>query len=87
MSHVDNEIEKVYVATYKELIFTFIVFSIILIVLYPKDLLKEQILAEKSNYDLSMLYLENLLDHDPNNESLMLILAEQSLRTGKKIYL
>jgi len=84
MSHVDSEIEKVYVATYKELIFTFIVFSIILIVLYPKDLLKEQILAEKSNYDLSMLYLENLLEHDPNNESLMLILAEQSLRTGKK---
>jgi len=82
MSDVDNE--KSYVITYKELIFTFIVFSAILIALYPKDLLKEQILSEKSNYDLSMLYLKNLIQHSPDDESLMLILAEQSLRSGNK---
>jgi hypothetical protein len=84
MSFVDSEHEKSYVITYKELIFTLVVFCVILFVLYPKDLLKEQILSEKSNYDLSMLYLNNLLQHDPENESLMLILAEQSLRSGKK---
>ena len=84
MSYVNNEHEKSYVITYKELIFTFVVFSMILIVLFPKDLLKEQILAENSNYDLSMLYLKNLLEHSPKDESLMLILAEQSLRSGKK---
>lgn len=84
MSFVDSEHKKSYVITYKELVFTFIVFSVILLVLYPKDLLKEQILSEKSNYDLSILYLNNLLKHDPENESLMLILAEQSLRSGKK---
>ena len=84
MSYVDNSHEKSYVVTYKELIFTFVVFSMILFVLFPKDLLKEQILAENSNYDLSMLYLQNLLKHSPQDESLMLILAEQSLRSGKK---
>jgi len=84
MSYADNEYKKSYVITYKELFFTFVVFCIILFVLYPKDLLKEQILSENSNYDLSMLYLENLLQHSPEDESLMLILAEQSLRSGKK---
>jgi phage terminase large subunit-like protein len=84
MSSVNKNEEKLYVITYKELIFTFIVFSSILFVLYPKDLLKEQILSEKSNYDLSMLYLKNLLIHSPEDESLMLILAEQSLRSGNK---
>ena len=85
MSSVSNEDEsKVYVVTYKELIFITIVFLIILIVLYPKDLLKQQIQAETSSYELSMLYLENLLEHSPDDESLMLILAEQSLRSGKK---
>jgi len=83
MSYVHNNNEKNYVATYKELIVTFVIFCVILIVLYPKEIIKEQILSEKSNYDLSMLYLRNLLDHDPENEQLMLILAEQSLRTGK----
>jgi len=82
MSSADHE--KKYVATYKELAITFVVFCIILIVLYPKDILKEQILSEKSNYDLSMLYLKNMLKNDPENESLMLNLATQSLRSGKK---
>jgi hypothetical protein len=84
MFNADNSQQKIYVITYKELVFTFIVFVVILFVLYPKDLLKDQILSEKSNYDLSMLYLKNLLKHNPEDESLMLILAEQSLRTGKK---
>ncbi len=88
MSHVNskdiNAYEKKYVVTYKELILTSIVFCVILFVLYPKDLLKNQILSEASNYDLSMLYLRNMLDNDPSNESLMMGLAEQSLRSGKR---
>ncbi len=84
MSYVDNKHEKSYVVTYKELLFAFVAFCVILFVLYPKDMLKEQILSEKSNYDLSMLYLKNLIEHDQENEELMLILAEQSLRTGNK---
>ena len=84
MSSVDNKHQKSYVITYKELFFTFLVFATILIALYPKELLKEQIASENSSYELSMLYLENLLLHSPNDESLMLILAEQSLRASEK---
>jgi len=73
-----------YVATYREIILVSIIFIVILFVLHPKDMLVEQILSEKSNYDLSMLYLRNMLKHDPTNESLMLALAKQSLQTGKK---
>lgn len=76
--------ERVYVATYKEILLIFITFAVILFVLFPKDLLKEQILKETSNYDLSMLYLKNMLSHDPANESLMLMLASQSLRSGNR---
>ena len=76
--------EKKYVATYKEIASVFVAFTVVLIFLYPKGLLKQQILSEKSNYDLSMLYLKNMLKNDTSNEELMLILAQQSLRTGKK---
>lgn len=84
MLSADHKQEKSYVITYKELVFTFVVFSIILFVLFPKDLLKEQIISEKSDYELSMLYLKNLLRYSPDDESLMLILATQSLRSGDK---
>lgn len=82
MSFADDQ--RVYVATYKEIFLIFITFAVILFVLFPKDLLKEQILKETSNYDLSMLYLKNMLNHDPSNESLMLMLASQSLRSGNR---
>jgi len=76
--------KKPYVATYKEIIIGFLTFTLILVVLYPKDLLQQQVLAEGSNYDLSMLYLRNMLKNDPNNEKLMLTLAKQSLRGEKR---
>jgi len=87
MSYVNNDKkpqEHNYVITYKELLFTVFIFIVILVALYPKDLLKQQIVSEKANYDLSMLYLKNLLKHHPDDESLMLILATQSLKTGNK---
>jgi len=76
--------EHAYVITYKELVFTFAIFTLILFVLYPKDLLKEQVVSEKANYDLSVLYLKNLLKHDPSNEKLMLALAKKAMEGGKK---
>ncbi len=75
--------KKVYVITYKEWFFTLFVFIVILVTLFPKDLLKQQIMAEKSNYDLSMLYLKNLIAHHPKDESLILALATQSEKSGK----
>jgi len=82
MSYVDHK--KMYVASYKEIIIGFIVFSLILFLLYPKDLLTKQVLAEQSNYDLSMLYLKNMLKNDPSNETLMLTLANQAMKSNKK---
>ncbi len=85
MYHVDSEhSEVVYVVTYRELIFLLVIFISMLLFLYPKNLLKQQISSETSNYNLSMLYLENLILHSPNDESLQLILAEQSLRSGQR---
>lgn len=76
--------ERVYVASKREIVLLFLVFSIILIILYPKDVLEQQVLKETSNYDLSISYLENMLRQDPKNESLMYMLAQQTLRAGKR---
>jgi len=76
--------KKPYVATYKEIIIGFTSFSLVLILLYPKDMLQEQILSESTNYDLSILYLQNMLKRDPHNETLLLALAQQSIKANKK---
>ena len=82
MQFVNNE--KVYVASYKEIVIGFLTFALILFVLYPKDLILEQILQEKSNYDLSVLYLKNMLRNDPHNEKLILTLAQKSIKSQNR---
>lgn len=77
--------KKVYVATYKEIVLIFIAFSVVLFVLYPKNLLKEQILQDTSNNDLNMVYLQNMLKQDPSNESLILLIANNNYKAGKLI--
>ncbi|MDH4944740.1 hypothetical protein [Sulfurimonas sp. C5] len=81
MYDVNND-EQVYVVTYKELLFTLVVFIIILFALFPKGILKDQISADKSNYDLSMVYLKDLLKHSPDDESLQILLLEKSVHAG-----
>jgi hypothetical protein len=81
---LDAQYKQKYVATYKEIVIVAITFVFILFVLYPKDMLQKQILSEKDNYDLSMLYLKNMLKHDPTNETLMFALAKQSIESGNK---
>ena len=82
MLHVNYK--KKYVGTYKEIALMVLSFSMVLVFLYPRDMIKKQILSEKSNYDLSMLYLKNMLKNDSSNEVLMLALAEQSLNSGNR---
>jgi predicted Zn-dependent protease len=82
MLHVSND--KVYVATYKEIVLMMFVFGIVLIILYPKDILMQQVLKENSNYDLSITYLQNMLKQDPKNEQLMYMFAQKSLDAGKR---
>ncbi len=81
---LDVNYKKKYVGTYKEIAIMFLSFSIVLFVLYPRDMLKKQILSETSNYDLSILYLKNMLKNDSSNEDLMLALAQQSFEQGNK---
>jgi len=82
MYNADNEERHFYVIEYKELIFIFGVFIFIFFALFPKDLLKEQILSKNTDYELSLTYLQNLISKDPKNESLKLILAQKTLQHG-----
>lgn len=70
------------VASYWEAFFVFAVFAFVLFMLYPKDLIKEQVLAEKSNYELTSKYLQNMLKLEPENVDLMSAMAEVSLQRG-----
>jgi hypothetical protein len=80
----DADYKKPYVATYKEVFIAFVVFIFILIFLYPKDLLREQVLSKNANYDLSILYLQNMIKDNPHDEELMLQLAKKSLYGSKR---
>ncbi len=70
-----------FVVSYLELFFLFALFASMLALLYQKDLLKEQVLAESSNYDLTATYLENMLRLESDNERLMLAMAEVSINS------
>ena len=74
------------VATKLEIVFIFLLFLSILILLYPKDRLKEQVLNEQSNFDLTAIYLKNMLRLEPQNSKLIFALA-RSVYEQKKYYL
>ena len=61
----------------------FAVFTVILIMLYPKDRLRHLVLSETSNYDLTETYLSNMLKVEPNNVELLIPMARIGLQTGK----
>ncbi len=71
------------VVTYLESAMIFVIFAFILYALYPKDMLQKQVLAEKSNYDLTAIYLENMLRLEPQNKELTLALLKASIKSGK----
>ena len=70
------------VATFKEIFFIFAIFAFILYILYPEDMLRKQVLKEKSNYALTAIYLEYMLKLDPKNSELLLAAAKVSLKNG-----
>lgn len=74
------EDEPLEVITYFEAVMIFILFGFILYVLYPKDMLREQILAESSNYDLTAKYLENMLRLEPENKELTMTMIRTSIK-------
>ena len=79
-SNANKEVE---VITYIEVFLVFLVFSFILYVLYPKNMLEKQVLAESSNYDLTAIYLENMLRIEAENTVLTLALVKASIKGGK----
>jgi len=70
------------VATNGELFFVFLIFAFVLFLLFPKEMLQKQVLSEKSNYELTGVYLENMLRLDPDNRKLMLAAAKVSMERG-----
>jgi thioredoxin-like negative regulator of GroEL len=82
MYNADKEEKRLYVVEYKELVFIVFIFVFILFALFPKDLIKQQILSKDIDYELSMTYLHNMLIRDPNNESLQFILAQKAMQKG-----
>ncbi len=71
------------VVSYVEALFIFIIFAAVLFVLYPKDMLQKQVISESSNYDLTAIYLQNMLRLEPENRTLTLALLKSSLKSGK----
>ncbi len=78
-----NANKDIEVVSYIEAVLVFLVFSFVLYVLYPKNMLEKQILAESSNYDLTAIYLENMLRLEPENKALTLALLKASIKSGK----
>ncbi len=75
--------ENIEVVTYVEAFSIFVVFMVILVMLYPKDRLRELVLSETSNYDLTETYLSNMLRLEPNNVDLLIPMARIGLQTKK----
>jgi len=75
--------KRVEVVSYIEAALVFCVFSFVLYVLYPKDMLEKQVLSESKNYDLTAIYLENMLRLEPENKGLTIALIESSIKSGK----
>lgn len=81
MSSVKNK--PLHVVTYTEVVGIFLGFAIVLVLLYPGRELEERVFAERSNYDLTAAYLENMLRHDTNDEALVRALISTAIRSGK----
>jgi len=82
MSQSDANKDRVDFATYREIVAIFMIFAIILYSIYPKDMQKKQVLAEKSNYALSAVYLENMLRLDPENADLLFATVKADIESG-----
>lgn len=75
--------KRIEVVSYLEAAIVFCIFAFILYVLYPKDMLEKQVLSENKNYDLTAIYLENMLRLEPENKELTVALIESSIKSGK----
>ena len=70
------------IASNKEILFIFAIFTFILYILYPGDMQRKQVLAEKSNYALTTIYLKDMLRLEPKNRDLLFATLRVSLKSG-----
>jgi len=74
--------ERLEVMSYSGILGVFLLFALVLYLLYPKEMLEQNVLKESSNYDLTEIYLENMLRQDPDNTDLMIALANTAIESG-----
>ena len=74
--------ERLEVMSYSGILGVFLLFALVLYLLYPKEMLEQNVLKESSNYDLTEIYLENMLRQDPDNTELMIALANTAIESG-----
>lgn len=77
---VNDDLEEVF--TNKEIFFISVFFIFILFIFYPGTMLRKQVLIEKSNYELTAVYLENMLRLEPKNVGLLFATVKVSLENG-----
>ncbi len=68
--------KREFVVTNLEIFLLFFSFLGILFLLFPKESLQKQVLAEKSNFDLTAIYLKNLMKLNPEDNELILVMAK-----------
>jgi len=78
MYNVDKP--SVVVISNKELVFLLAIFIFILVQLYPKNILQKIIEDDHSNYALTMVYLKDLLKHNPNDAMLNLVYLKKEMQ-------
>jgi len=76
----DVDKPSVVVISNKELVFLLAVFIFILVQLYPKNVLQKIIEDDHSNYALTMVYLKDLLKHNPNDAMLNLVYLKKEMQ-------
>jgi len=80
-SATEEELKEVF--SYLEIGFIFIIFVVVLYLLYPKGMLQRQVVQEQSNYDLTAIYLKNMLRLEPNNINLIIATAKVLIKQKK----
>ncbi len=69
-----------------EIFLVFVTFAMVLYFLFPGDQLRKRVLEERSNYDLSGIYLENLLRLNPKDKEVVLAATHLALQEGNLHY-
>jgi|GEM_PF-1030326 len=77
--NADKTSRRPVVVTNLELFFITSVFTSLLILFYPGHRIEALVLSETKNYDLTVMYLQNMLRQNPKNTTLLLALCRSGI--------